>query len=120
MGRTMDKRLMYLEGKSQAIGGRGRIGWVEKSNACRVYRYAGLVLRISAQGLYNCYDAGSGEPYLVTDPKANGRDKIHGGFVDIDDDAREEYWLRIRNQPDCVALVSFEADSRPMAAYGRG
>lgn len=103
---------MYLESKSQAVGGRGRIGWVERSISCRVYHYEGKVLRISASGCYNCFDAGSGECYLVAPPKGNGHDKLHGGFVDIDDDAREEYWLRIRNRPDCVDLASFQAESR--------
>lgn len=103
---------MYIEGKSQAIGGRGRIGWVQRPNSCGVYRYGGQVLRKSASGRYNCFDAGSGEPYLVAEPKANGRDKLNGGFVDIDSDAREEYWLHVRNKPDCVGQDSFEADAR--------
>ena len=103
---------MYLESKSQAVGGRGRIGWVERLHSCRVYRYGGKVLRMSASGRYNCYDAGSGEHYLVAEPKPNGSDKLHGGCVDIDEDAREEYWLRVRNRPDCVALTSFQAEAR--------
>jgi len=108
----MRRRLMYLEARSQAIGGRGRIAWVEHSSSCRVYHYAGVVLRISAPATYNCFDAGTGELYLVTEPKANGRDKLHGGFVDIDDDARLEYWLGVRNLPECVDLASFHTDAR--------
>ncbi|MDR3414900.1 MAG: hypothetical protein P4L83_01825 [Nevskia sp.] len=108
----MNKQLMYIEAKSQAIGGRGRIGWVERPKSCRVYHYGGKVLQMSTCGPYNCFDAGSGEPYLVTQPKGNGRDKLYGGFVDIDDDARQEYWLRIRNRPDCVDAAFFRTDSR--------
>jgi hypothetical protein len=108
----MTKRLMYIESKSQAIDGRGRIGWVERSTACQVYRYDGKVLRMAVQSLYNCFDAGSGEPYLVTEPRSNGRDKLHGGFVDIDEDAREEYWLHIRNRPECATLAFFLAEPR--------
>lgn len=103
---------MYLECRSQELGGRGRIGWVERSRSCRVWRYRGRVLQPSVRGRYNCFDAGSGEPYLVAEPKRNGCDKLDGGFVDVDDDAREEYWLRIRNLPDCVELLSFEAQQR--------
>jgi len=106
------KRLMYMEAKSQAGSGRGRIGWVERSRSCRVYRYAGKILRISASTPYNCFDAGTGELYLVAEPKANGRDKLNGGFVDIDDDARQEYWLNVRNKPECVGLETFEAEPR--------
>jgi hypothetical protein len=108
----MNRQLMYLESKSQAVGGRGRIGWVQYSKTCRVYRYDGRVLRKSEDGRYNCFDAGSGEPYLVVEPKANGRDKLNGGLVEIDSDARDEYWLHVRNKPDCVSLVSFEAEAR--------
>ena len=112
MPTVTNKRVMYVESKSQAIDGRGRIGWVERSTACQVYRYDGKVLRMAGRGLYNCFDAGSGDWYLVAEPKSNGRDKVHGGFVDIDEDAREEYWLNIRNRPDCTALTSFLAESR--------
>jgi len=103
---------MYIECKSQAVDGRGRIGWVEHSASCRVYHYGGKVLRKSEDGRYNCFDAGSGELYLVAEPKGNGCDKLHGGFVDIDDDAREEYWRGVRNRPDCVDFTSFQAESR--------
>lgn len=109
---AMDKRLMYMEARSQAGSGRGRIGWVERSSSCRVYRYAGKILRISASAPYNCFDAGTGELYLVAEPKPNGRDKLHGGFVDIDENARREYWLGIRNMPECVGLAAFEAGPR--------
>jgi hypothetical protein len=108
----MNKQLMYIESRAEAVGGRGRIGWVERSKTCQVYRYDGKVLRISARGLYNCFDAGSGELYLVAEPKGNGRDKLNGGFVDIDSDAREEYWLSVRNRPDCVVQGSFQAEPR--------
>ncbi len=108
----MNRQLMYLEGKSQAVGGRGRIGWVQYSKTCRVYHFDGRVLRKSESGRYNCFDAGSGEPYLVVEPKANGCDKLYGGFVDIDRDACEEYWRRVRSKPDNVTLLSFEAGVR--------
>jgi hypothetical protein len=108
----MNKRLMYIESKSQAVDGRGRIGWMEHSSICQVYRYEGKVLRMAMHGRYNCFDAGTGERYLVSQPKPNGRDKLHGGFVDIDEDARGDYWLRIRNRPDCAELACFMAESR--------
>jgi hypothetical protein len=112
MASAMGRHLMYMEAKSQAGDGRGRIGWVERSRSCRVYRYAGKVLRISTGAPYNCFDAGTGEPYLVAEPRTSGRDKLHGGFVDIDDDARQAYWLGIRNKPECIDLAAFEAGTR--------
>jgi hypothetical protein len=106
------KRIMYVESKAQAASGRGRITWVELSKSCRVYRYDGRTLHKSYSGSYNCFDAGSGELFLVSDPKPNGRDKLHGGHVDIDEDVREEYWLQIRKQPESAHLSSFETTPR--------
>ena len=112
MASGLARKLMFMEPRSQAIGGQGRIGWVEYISRCGVYHYRGAVLRKSEEGDYNCFDAGSGEPYLVTAPKYNGRDKLNGGLVEIDEDAREEYWQRIRRQPACIALTSFRAGAR--------
>jgi hypothetical protein len=106
------KRIMYIESQADAVQGRGRIGWVEQLKSCRAYRYEGKTFHKSFAGRYNCFDAGTGERYLVADPKPNGRDKLHGGLVDIDEDAREEYWLRVRNLPDNAHLCSFEASPR--------
>lgn len=108
----MNRRLMYLEDKSQAVDGRGRIAWVDAVSTCRVYRYAGRAFQKKQSGCYNCFDAGTGEPVLVTEPRVSGRDKLNGGRVDIDDDAREEYWVRVRKQPQNVHLTFFLADPR--------
>ena len=106
------RRLMYIEAKSQAIGGRGHIGWVDHHSRCRVYHYRGMVLRMSAADPYNCFDAGSGELFLVAKPKYDGRDKLHGGGVDIDEDARAEYWEQVRRRPDCLDVACFDAGPR--------
>lgn len=108
----MTRRLMYIESKTQAVGGRGRIGWVEHSSTCQVYRYDGKVFRIGWRGLYNCFDAGSGEYCLVSEPRSSGREKLHGGFVDVDEDARDVYWLQVRERPDCRGLAYFLAEPR--------
>ena len=108
----MTRRLMYLEGKSQAVDGRGRIAWVETIGSCRAYRYAGRAFQKQHSGRYNCFDAGSGEPALITEPRSSGRDKLNGGMVDIDADAREEYWLRVRKQPHNVHLDCYLAEPR--------
>ena len=110
--RTAVRRLMYIERKSQAGGGRARIGWVDHLRSCGVYHYRDAVLRIAATGRYNCYDTASGEPCIVTAPKRNGRDRPHGGEIEIDEDARESYWLEVRKRPECVTHTSF-GDPQP-------
>lgn len=44
----------------------------------------------------------NGDEYWVSGPKADGSDRLFGGrlpVIHIDEDVREEYWLRIRNMP---------------------
>jgi hypothetical protein len=46
-----------------------------------------------------------GEEYWVSGPKEGGSDRLFGGrtpVIHIDEDVREEYWLRIRNRPERV------------------
>ena len=42
----------------------------------------------------------SGENFWVSGPKKNGQDRMYGGIVEIDDDAKEEYWTNIRKLPE--------------------
>ena len=96
------KRIMCVESKGDELDGPGRIGWVELTRSRRAYRYRGKLLHKVAGYKYNCVDAKTGEWYWVSGPKKNGEDKLYGGVVEIDEDAREEYWLNIRRSPECV------------------
>ncbi|HTU19131.1 MAG TPA: hypothetical protein VMG10_13810 [Gemmataceae bacterium] len=47
----------------------------------------------------------NGDEYWVSGPKEDGKDRLFGGrmpVIHIDEDVREEYWLRIRNLPQHV------------------
>jgi hypothetical protein len=101
------KRIMYVEFKGDGLSGPGRICWVEMSKSRRAYRYAGKLLQKCAGYKYNCLDAETGEHYWVSGPKRDGTDRLYGGVVDIDDDARVEYWTSIRKKPECVELTSY-------------
>jgi hypothetical protein len=99
---------MYVEYKGNGLDGPGRIGWVELSKSKRSYHYQGKRLQKTKGGYkYNCFDAETGEEYWVSGPKRDGTDKLYGGVVDIDDDAREEYWLNIRKKPECRHLKRY-------------
>ena len=43
----------------------------------------------------------TGEEYWISGPRKDGADRLYGepGPVEIDEDAREEYWTRVRSEP---------------------
>lgn len=97
------KRIMYIECKGEGLDGPGRIGWVEISRSTRSYAYGGKrFLKTKSGYKYNCVEEETGEHYWISGPKKKGGDKLYGGAVEIDDDARVEYWTKIRGQPESV------------------
>ena len=98
---------MYLELKS-GHGDRGlaciaRVGF---SKSGKTVYHRGLKLRRLKGGgaSGNYYDIETGDEYWVSGPKSNGRDRHWAGSgpVEIDVDARREYWTEIREQPERV------------------
>jgi hypothetical protein len=103
--RDRGSRIMYLENKSGALDGEGRIGRVTHSKTKRSIYYQGRRFQsLNGQGFKaNYFDVESGESYWISGPKRNGRDRLYGGAsVPIDEDVREEYWMTIRKQPERV------------------
>lgn len=95
------KKIMCIEYKGDGLDGSARIGWVELSKSKRTYKYNGKNLKKIKGGYkYNCVDTESGENYWVSGPKKNGQDKLYGGVVEIDDDAKDEYWTNFRKLPE--------------------
>jgi hypothetical protein len=104
------RRIMYIEWKSGSKPRPGRIGWVETSKAGRSFYYQGMRLLKTKSGYkYNCIDVETGDHYWVSGPKKNGKDTLHGGMVEIDDDARVEYWTSIRGAPELSKHARFRA-----------
>ncbi|MDB4997255.1 MAG: hypothetical protein JWM74_4687 [Myxococcaceae bacterium] len=103
---------MYVENKSGGLDGDGRIGWVEVSRSGRTYRYRGRHLGKTTSGYkYNCVDEENGDEYWVSGPRKDGADKLYGGVVQVDDDARVAYWTEIRGLPSRVASTEYRAGS---------
>ncbi len=97
------KRIMYIECKGEGLDGPGRIGWVEISRSTRSYIYGGKrFLKTKSGYKYNCIEEETGERYWISGPKKRGGDKLYGGVIEIDDDARVEYWTKIREKPESV------------------
>src|SRR5262245_24995567 len=104
------RRVMYIENKAGGLDGEGRIGWVELSRTGRSYRYRGrTLLKTKGGNKDNCIDEENGDEYWVSGPRRNGADKLYGGVVQIDEDARVEYWTAIREEPSLVARAEYRA-----------
>ena len=101
---------MYIENKSGGLDGPGRIGWVAISRTARMYHYRGRRLaKIGSGYKYNCIDEENGDRYWVSGPHKDGADKLYGGVVQIDEDARVEYWTKVRGQPALVGMTEYRA-----------
>jgi hypothetical protein len=92
---------MYVENKAEGLDGEGR---------GRTYHYRGRRLAKTKSGYkFNCVDQETGEEFWVSGPHRDGADKLYGGLVAIDEDARVEYWRSVRQQPALVALTEYRA-----------
>jgi len=95
---------MYIECKEEGLNGRGRIGRVNYSKTGKTLYYDGKEFR-SLKGGYkaNYVEIETGEMYWISGPKRDGRDRLYGtGACEIDEDARVEYWEKIRLQPNKI------------------
>lgn len=98
----MKTRIMYIESKGEGITGPGRIGRVSFSKSGKSIYYRGRMFQsLKGSGFKsNYFDAESGEEYWISGCKKDGTDHLYGGTTEIDDDIREEYWMRIRKMPE--------------------
>lgn len=111
--RKPKSEIMYIETKP-GLTGSGRIGRVQKSKTGKTLYYAGRRLQSLKGAGYkaNYVDVDSGLEYWISRCKKNGQDTLYGGIVEIDEDARQEYWLTIRERPDLVDTTSFRSDGK--------
>ena len=100
----MKSRIVYIERKAGELTGSARIGRVSFNRSGRSIRYRDQVFRRSVGGGFksNYIEEATGEDYWISGCKRRGGDRMYGSAVpiEIDDDAREEYWCIIRNLPD--------------------
>ena len=94
-------RIMYIEEKT-GLSGEARIGRVKVSAKGRSLTYQGRRFNtLDGRGFKaNYYDADSGTHYWISGCKKRGSDRLHPGVISIDEDAREEYWTKIRDMPE--------------------
>ena len=108
----MKSQIMYIECKAGGLTGPARIGRVTFSQSGRTIYYGGKAFRRVRGYKANYVDVETGEEYWISGCKKDGDDTLYPDIVEIDEDAREEYWLKIRNRPDCVELNSIQSEGK--------
>ena len=97
-------RIMYIEEKPDGVEGPARIGRVTFSKTGKSIYYRGRLFRSLKGGGFkaNYFDAETGAEFWISGCKKNGNDQLYSGTTTIDDDVREEYWLKIRKLPEMI------------------
>ena len=108
----MKSRIMYIEYKGGKLTGSARIGRVTFSKTGRTLRYKDKKFRPIQGYKANYMDVQTGEEYWISGCKKLGNDTLYPGIIKVDDDVREEYWVKTRNLPDCVHLKSFRSEGK--------
>jgi len=95
---------MYIESKADRPTGPARIGRVSFSKTGRTIYYNGRSFH-SLKGCgfkANCFEVESGDEYWISGPHRDGGDQLYDTSipVEIDEDAREEYWTQIKSRPE--------------------
>jgi hypothetical protein len=101
-----ETRIMYIEQKTgpglDGISGPARIGRVTFSKSGKSLYYKGKTFGSLKGGGFkaNYFDEETGDEYWISGCKKKGGDRLYTGFIEIDDDVAEEYWIEIRHLPE--------------------
>ena len=97
----MKTRIMYIETKPDGVRGPARIGRVKFSKTGRSLSYRGRCYESFRGGFKtNYFDSETRERVWISGCKKKGGDRLYPGVIEIDDNAREEYWVEIRKMPE--------------------
>lgn len=106
-------RLMYIELKEDGLRGPARIGRVTFSQTGRTLTYAGRTLAPLRGGLKaNYFDTTTLQEFWISGPRVDGCDSLYSATVEVDEDARNEYWRDIRDQPKHVLSLSYKSPGK--------
>lgn len=116
-------KIMYVEYKGDGLAGSASISRVTLSKTGRTIYYRGRTLQALNGSGYKTshFDVETGERYWISGPRKDGFDPLYPTVVEIDEDAREEYWTTIRGLPKSVGLTSFRSNGKhPRRAQENG
>lgn len=108
------EQIMYIENKSGELAGAARIGRVSFSKSGQSIHYDNKTFKtLKGRGFKaNYFDEETGEHYWISGCRKDGMDALYNTDVEIDDDAREEYWTNIRKKPENTHIKSFRAKGK--------
>ena len=101
---------MYIEWKP-GLAGHARIGRIRKSASGKTIYYMNYML-ISLKGAgykANYVDRESGMQFWISNCRKDGNDTLYPGVIEIDPNAQEEYWTKIRGMPENSHVTSFRS-----------
>ncbi len=110
----MHPSLKYVERKTDGLRGIGRIARVSHSTSGKTIYFDGKTL-VPLAGFAlkaNFFDDESFEEYWVSNPRKDGNDSLFPMLIEIDEDAREEYWLQIRDEPANVGRRNYKSNGK--------
>ena len=98
----MRSRIMCIERKIDGVQGPARIGRVTFSqSATKIYYRGQEFATLHGRGFKaNYYCVETGDEYWISGCKTRVGDRLYAGSIAIDDDVAEEYWTKIRGQPE--------------------
>ena len=110
----MKSQIMYIEYKGGDLTGPARIGRVNLSQTGKTLYYDGKSFQSLKGAGYkaNYFDVETEEHYWISGCKKGGDDTLYPDVVEIDEDVREEYWLEIRDRPDCIEKTSVRSEGK--------
>jgi hypothetical protein len=110
----MKSKIMYVEYKGDGLAGSAYITRVSFSKTGKsVYFDGKRLVTLAGRGYKTSHvDIATGEHYWISGPRTDGKDSLYPNIVEIDEDVREEYWLKIRKRPDLVAETSFRSGGK--------
>jgi hypothetical protein len=111
----MRRRLMYIEPKGRPDGtGHPRVRRVTQVKLGQMIYDAdkAFVPQRNRGSGANYTDTQSGEPYWIAPCRKDGRDSLVPIDVQIDEEAREEYWQNVRGLPESAQEATYHSPGR--------
>lgn len=107
----MKSAIVYLEGEGHPRYA-GRICLVNYSKTGKTIYYKDLEFCKIRGYKTNHLEVNSRQEYWISNPKKLGNDTLYPGIVFIDEDVREEYWVKIRGLPQNRANDFYRCDGK--------